>query len=261
MSSPSNDIVDTKKYYTLLAAAYSVCKDLGEDDARVEQYLHYARDGYREFHFDHSYGVKAVEIDMKAWKQIDFPCDMVDWTKVAFKVGDRLMAITQDANIPKTFDKVNCVPLANMSIDNPSFNAGALVPLYLYDGVGAVTQKYFASLAQYNYLGYFDVDWKNRVINFKETTDGFTKVYLEYIDDGLNYSGATVIHPYAYNAIKLYIKWQRKENDDRYSDGSAERAERKWNMALHKYDMRMLHITIEDIREAIRYGFKLVVKN
>jgi hypothetical protein len=263
MSSPSNDFADIKKYYTLLAAAYSVCKDLGEDDARVEQYLHYARDGYREFHFDHGFGIKAKEVTLKPWKQIDFPQDMVDWTKIAFKIGDRLLVLTQDANIPMTYDKAedNCTPLANLPLPNPGQTEPGTIPICLYDGVSSDCTKYYGSLVQYNFKGYFDVDWRQRVINFKETIEGFSKIYIEYIDDGLNYSGATVIHPYAFNAIKLYIKWQRKENDDRYSESSAERAEQKWNKALHKYNMRMLRITVEDIREATRLGWKLVVKN
>lgn len=261
MSSPSNQLADINKYYTLLSAAYSVCHDLGEDEARVEQYLGYARDGYREFHFDHGFGVKVVEVDMKPWKQIDFPCDMVDWTKVAFKVGNRLLIVTQDSNTPKTYDKEGCTPIANLPVPNPNVEDG-LIPLYIYDGDLTGDQgKYYGSLVQYNYVGYFDVNWKKRVFDFKDTVEGFNKVYLEYIDDGLNYSGATIIHPYAWNAIKLYIKWQRKENDDRYSESSKERAQRQWNQALHKFDMRMLHITVEDIREAVRLGWKLVVKN
>lgn len=255
--------LETKKFYTLLAVAYGVAKDLREGNENIEYYLHLAIEGYREFQFDQSCEVKAVEIEMKAWKQIDLPCNAVDWVRVAFKCGDSLKILTQDTYIPKTFDKVGCTPQENKpcpSIAEVPY-IGEMVPFNVYGGYGWDVAKYYGMPLDYNYLGYFDVDWTNRVINFKQTVTGFEKVYLEYISDGLEASGLTVINPYAWTLLKDWVKWQRKENNDRVSAGDKARAKELYNQSVMNFMTRITHMDVDDIKEALRSGYTLTVQN
>jgi len=251
---------DRSRFYSLIAVAYSVAKDLHEGNERVEYYLHLAMEGWREFSFDASCEVKTVEIEIKPWKQIDFPMDMVDWVRVGFKCGDLIKILTQDSFISKLHDKVNGVKQENRSYRdiNNVVAIGDMSPFYTYNGVGVA--KYYGVNIDYNYLGYFDVDWKQRVINFKETVQGHTKVYLEYISDGLDASAMTVVNPYAFWVLKDWVKWQRKENDDRYSLGEKSRAESAYNKSLTKYQHRITHMDLDDVREALVSGNTLVVQ-
>lgn len=249
------------KFYTLLAIAYAVAKDLRQGTEQVEYYLHLAIDGYREFNFDHSTEVKAVEVEMKPWKQIDWPGDMVDWVRVAFKCGNFLKILTQDSYIPKTHDKVGCTPQENKAC--PSIDLATsedLVSFTVWDGFLGYG-KYYGQNLNYNYLGYFDVNNSERVINFKETAVGFDKVYLEYVSDGLDAGAMTVVNPYAYKLLKDYVKWQRKENDDRFSEAEKDRAERQYNKSVKKFRDRVVHMDPEDIKEALRSGWTMVVQN
>lgn len=250
---------DRSRFYTLLAVAYGVAKDLQENNTRVHYYLHLALEGYREFSFDYSAELKAVEIPLKSWKQIDFPCDMVDWVRVAFKCGDLLKVLTQDTYIPKTFDKVNCVPQENKPINMAHPIAAGDIPFYVWERNDVAL--YYGQNIGYNYLGYFDVDWKQRVINFKELVTGYEKVYLEYISDGLEATGMTVVNPYAYWCLKQWVKWQRKENDDRYSVGEKKAAKQEYKESLTDYQERITHMDVDDVKEAIREGFTQVVQN
>ena len=113
----------------------------------------------------------------------------------------------------------------------------------------------------YNHAGYFDVDWKSRLIHFKHTVPSAAKVYLEGITDGIDYSGQTVIHPYAFKALQQYVHWQRKEHDDRYSAGDAARAKYLWEEELNECIVNNLNLSIQDIQEALRSGYRQTIKN
>lgn len=267
MNNTNKVVKDNWRFYTLSAAAYSALEDIQEDESQFNRFLHFAFEGYREFAMDQSYEVKTVEIPMQPWKQISFPLDMIDWSKVGFKDGNLIKVLTQEnqGNVPKNFNIVNGVPQENPpppDIETIPVTQD-LIPFFGYGnffGNPAADRIYGFGLS-YNYLGYFDVDYKNRVINFKNTVGAYTKIYLEYITDGINYTGQTIINPYAFKLIKTYIHWQRKENDDRYSIGEKERAMRIYNRERGLVAERMLNLTISDIREILRHGFTLVVQN
>jgi hypothetical protein len=248
------------EFYTLSAAVYSALQDIEAGEERFNQFLKWAREGYQEFNFDVANEIHVAEISMKPNKQIDFPENMVDWTKVGFRSGDVIKVFTQDRDIPKFFDKVDCEPQENKAL--PGLNeiaAEQLIP-FVDDGFYTGESNFYGAQVNHNYRGYFDVDQRNRVINFRQTVSGVTKVYLEYITDGINYGGKTIIHPYAFKAIQNYIHWQRKEHDDRYGLGDRKRAEELWKKELHQVVVRNLNLTIEDIKEALRSGNKQTPK-
>lgn len=260
-------VKDHWKFYTLSAAAYSALEDIQEDESRFSQFLHWAMEGYRDFHVDQSHQLEVCEIPMQPWGQIDFPNNMIDWNKVGFKDGNLIKVLTQEntGNVPKTFNKVNGVPQPNPVPPDIEVIPVTqdLIPFFGYGnffGNPAADRIYGWGLT-YNYLGYFDVDWKNRVFNFKNTVPIYTTIYLEYISDGICYTGQTIIHPYAFKLIKLYIHWMRKEHDDKYGLGEKERAQRLYNMELEKVEERFLNLSIDTIREILRSGYTLSIKN
>lgn len=269
MKAESKIVKDNWKFYTLSAAAYSALEDIQEDDSQFNRFLHFAMEGYKDFHFDQSHQLEVAEITMKPWKQIDFPQNMVDWTKIGFKDGNLIKVLTQEnmGNVPKTFDIDPSTNQPKENLPPPDIEVipvtQDLIPFFGYGnffGNPAADRIYGWGLT-YNYLGYFDVDWKRRVFNFKNTVPIYTKIYLEYISDGVNYTGQTIIHPYAFKLIKLYIHWMRKENDDRYSVGEKMRAQNLYNSELDKVSMRMLNLSIDTIREILRSGYTLSIKN
>jgi hypothetical protein len=253
-----------ERFYTLSAVAWSCCRDLKAGEERFEEMLHHCFEGWRELTFDIAHSVKSVEIEMKPWKQIDWPCDMVDWTKVGFKCGDFLKILVNDTHIPKTHDKINCVPQENLPC--PDINSTGITDMAypFYGGImadeGNITPQFYGWAVPHNFLGYFDVDITNRVINFKETASNHTKVYLEYITDGINPDEETVIHPYIYRLLKLFVHWNRKLNDDRYTEGERREAERRYNNQFDVVLIRQLDLSIEDIKDALRHGYKQTPK-
>lgn len=256
--------LNNSEFYTLSAAAYSALEDIQEDESQFNRFLHFAIEGYRSYNFDMAMSVEADEFEMKPWKQIPFPCDAVDIVKVGFRCGNIIKTFTLDRNTPKVFDKEGCDPVENK--DCPSIFKALVsedhIPFFgFYDPSGMLSPKYYGVALNYNHLGYFDIDFKRRVINFKETVKGQKKVYLEWISDGINYDGKTIIHPYAFKMIKLYIHWQRKENDDRYSLAEKRRAQELYNIEADEVLLRQMNLSLDDVKEALRSGWRQTVKN
>lgn len=267
MSKPPRLVKDNWKYYTLSAAAYSALEDIQEDESQFSRFLHFAMEGYRDFNIDQSHQLECVELEMKSWKQIDMPIDLVDWVKVGFWDGNLIRVLTREHqnNVPKLFKSVGGVPQANLPpADNETLPITQdMLPFLGYSNFfgSPASERIYGFGSTYNYLGYFDVDMKNRVFNFKQTVDKFTKVYLEYVSDGINYSGKTLINPMAFKLIKNYIHWQRKEHDDRYGLGDKSRAQSLYNQERGKVAVRMLDLSIDTIREILRSGYTQVVHN
>lgn len=254
-------VPDNAKFYTLTATAYAALHDIGAGEERFDNFLKWAFEGYKEFNFDAANEVRAEEIDMKPWKQVDFPCNMVDWNVIGFRYGNQVRAFTQDNNIPKVFDVVNCVPQENQQKDYLGYEQEQYFPFWGYDDAYYLGASHFyGAVLDYNHRGYFDVDWRNRVINFKQTVPEGSKVYIEYITDGINPTGYTVVHPYAHKCLQNYIHWQRKEHDDRKSLGEKQRAEIIYRNSLQEVLVRQLNITIEDIKGALRSGNRQTIK-
>jgi hypothetical protein len=246
------------KFYTLSAAVRSVLEDIQAGNERFNHFMKWAVDGYKRFHFDAGHEYNFEIIDMKPHKQIDFPCDFVDWTFIGFKTGNSLTQFTKDRNIPMHFDIIDCVPQENKDV-NAATELLAEYDWFYNDEI--FTQGHHYGLpAGYNHAGYFDVDWKNRVFNFKKVVSVATQVYLVYIGDGINPNGRTIIHPYVFKCIQDYIHWQRREHDDRYSAGEAHRAKHLFEEEFDRVLMRQLDLSLEDIKEALRSGNKQTPK-
>jgi len=255
-----SELRDGHKFYTLSAAAYSALADIEESEHRFHQFLNWAIEDYRSFAMDVGREVHAEEIEMKPEKQIDFPRNMVHWTKLGFRCGDSIKTFTNDNNMPKIHDLEDCEAQENTPC--PDLNQLEIIgseQFGFYDSfVGA---KYYGYGVKRNHLGYFDVDWRQRVFNFKEVVNNNnSKVYIEFITDGINYGGETLINPKAFLRIKRYIHWMRKEYSDRYGIGECQRAQQLYNLECDNVEQRMLELTLEDIIEGLRQGYNLVVK-
>ena len=252
-----------QKYYKASTVAWAVCNDLKEGDENFAYYLGLVFDAIRELEFDNApNGVKVVELDQEVWKQIAFPEDMVDLTKIGIRCGNMIKTFTYDSNMPNLNDiDENCDPKeAEPCPHIRDFNALADRSYYYseYPFSSYSDGKYYGYPSQGNNLGFYDVDMDKRVINFRDTVDQDQKIYLEYITDGIDYEGDTPINPYTFELMKLYVKWQRLENNDEVAMIQKERAKRNYTGKLMDVEERLTPMDLGDIREALRSGYTLV---
>lgn len=255
------NLLKKNQFYTLSACAYDAIDDIDGGDEYFARFLKWAGEAYKEFHFDVMRSVKSAEFTMKAFKQLDFPEDAVDITKIGFRTGDLIRTMTIDGNIPRVWDKTETEVLENKPVYPNIYNTELLNQIIPYWGTldgGMLGPKFYGHAIRCNGVGYYDLDHDRRVINLKETIPNQTKVYLEWISDGINYDEYTIIHPYAYNACKRYIHWQRKENNDAIGEGAKERAKKIWEDEFDKVIMRKCDLSIDDIRECLMVSARQV---
>ncbi len=244
---------DHVKFFTASAAVYSVLEDIQAGVERYNQFLKFAIDGIRLFNFDYTPEIKFIETEMGINKQIEVPCDFVDWSLIGFKVGTGLRVFTQDKRIPL---RSNCPPVSEASTSSVVEFLGC--EDYFNNCNGG--DHYYGATMDYNFAGYFRVDYRNRVINFENLVNNVNKVYMDYITDGVNYSGQTIIPAQSFRALQLYIHWQRKEYDDRYNQGESERAKRIYEEEMDAVLVRNMNMSLDDIKEIIRSSYKQTVK-
>lgn len=253
--------IKNSKFFTLSAAAFSVAADLGEDEENFATYLKWAIDGFRKFNFETSYDIRVEEIAMKPHKQIDWPEDMVDWNKIGFRVGDTIKVFTNDNSIPKYFDKINGVPQENAPALSVASTDEFVPFMGSEDFFSSGGSHFYGALVNYNYRGYFDVDNKLRVFNFKQVVNNVNTIYLEFITDGIDYTGQTICPPQAFKCLQDYIHWQRKKHSDDYSDSQAEMAKRDYKQEFDDVLVYNLKMSLDDIKEALRSGNKQTTKS
>jgi hypothetical protein len=260
-STDNKKVIDNAKFYTLSAAVYSCLEDIQAGEERFNQFLKWAIDGFQEFHFEAAREIEVGVFEMNPWKQIDYPSNLVAISKVGIQIGNSIATFTIDKNIPKYFNEVDGIKQENTDAPmlDESLLANDLIPFFTDDYFSG-SGSYYGKPAQHNYSGYFDLDEKNRVINFKRTVTGQSLIYLEWITDGINPTGRTVIHPHVFKCIQNYIHWQRKEHDDRYGGGEAERARTLYNNSFQDVLVRQLDLSLADISEAARSGAKQTTK-
>lgn len=235
-----------------------------EDESLFEYYLHFALEVLRELTFDVAHQVKTVKLTMTPWKSIHFPDDYIDWVRVGI----------QDGNIIKTF--VNYPPdvaryhdldddgnkIENKKTDTPDPQVVAYPFVSYYNDKGEFEGHLFGNRVHQLHRGMFSVLPETREIQFKvENVDQDQKIYLEYISDGFDPNEKTLINPYLFRLVKLYVIWQVKENNDRYGLSEKERAKRQYEDELDKGMWRMNDLSLDGVYEAVMRGYGRYVKS
>lgn len=262
-----SEIIEQNKqlgYVTLDSIVRSALADIGEGMSRYEQFKHYAIEGHREFHFDLSQEIKTTQLSLTAWKAIELPPDYVDWVIIGVVINNQIAAFTRDEKISlyhDDSDPLDGFPDARTGDNSyPSYDLSS-ERLYL----APPTSKYgedpgqlYGLTVKSNGVGYFKENRQRREIQFNTNIDGSTKVYLEYISDGYNPCESTVVNLYAAKLIKLYIHWMRTKFAKSSTLWQIQLAEKDYWNQFYKVQNRIQKVTIDDVLECARNGYKLI---
>lgn len=233
-------------------------KDIEAGLERYEQFLMWAQGGYSDFRMDLSREIKTVELDLTAWKAIEWPEDYVDWTLIGVRQNGRMYVFSNDEEIPLFFDKDDAdVPEANVEFaDDADFSEASDVTYNFrnYNSRGQDLGRLFGLAAKNNGVGYYRVNRERREIQINPIMH-VTKVYLEYIADSHSPTKATIVPLYAVEMIKQYIHWKRIYFSKQSTEVAKREAERLYFNEFYRVVDRMDDTTIADIVEAAVDGY------
>lgn len=266
----SQQLNNSNNYATLDMVVRSAMATLGMDSMHnYKQFLHFAIEGYQDFHFDQASEIKHTELDVTNWKSVKLPTDFVDVVRLGVRRGDHVIPFDKNSDISLYFDKDECGnPMAHSdyvcSKSIPSADIGVNF------GYPSSTDHYFHNLINesgehegrmYGRGGgaYKNGSWKiNRERGEIQLSSSVSesKIYLEYLANGFDPNEETMVNQYAKKLIKLYIIWQYHEyNHEPRINRSASRHEDLYYAERNKVAGRLNGLSVDEILRTIRDSY------
>jgi hypothetical protein len=217
----------------------------------------------RELKLDVWQDVKTELFEVSDRKTVILPPGFVDWTVVAKKVGQYFVAMSVN-------DKLNLLPRDNNSSD---FVAG-LLSQNLPNGISAGNYTGYG-LSNYNggTLQCFDGRSFFTKGSFRVQQTGLVKelildydypadhVYIEYITDGFDPCGETVVDPYFADYVKKAMEFVYEENrEPNRTESSIRRRGRSLADAKRKCIGRKNDLDPKTMLDLSRASFRLTTK-
>ena len=190
------------QYYTLGALVDQVLIDLDLPDQFYDKLLSWAIWSLREISLDASRTVKTCALQMNEYKAIDLPDDYVDWVKIGYQVGTRIVMLGVNSDMSElTFDEATYTPESNKASAPNGIDFGNYGGYWFYNYQG---QNVFGYSGQFNTKNHFKPVKRESGYQIQfdsEVNNGL--IYVEYIGDGIDPCAESYIHPY-------YMDYMRK---------------------------------------------------
>lgn len=248
-------------FVTIDSIVRSALMDIGAGMERYEVFRHWCLEGYKDFNFDLAQEVKTVVLDLTAWKAVSLPLDYVDFVLIGVIVDNKIRVFTHDDRISLYRPDGDEDGITDPIVTTASPDVPADVPFYFWNVVnsqGEDAGQLYGLTVKHNGQGYYKFNTERREIQFSPAVDGNTKIYLEYISDGVNPNAQTVVNVYAAKLLKLYIHWSRLKFSKSANQAQIQRAMDDYNKELFKVQNRIQKITVEDVLETMRDAYALV---
>ncbi len=243
-------------YVTINEIVKNALIDIGENTEHLYQrFLHWAIEGLKDFYYDTAKEIKTISVPMNATKTIDFPLDYVDWTKIGMVIGDRVwtFAVNDQLALKKEVDECGN-PTAK-----PTHKLANIAPTDLLNYGGYWFYNYNGN-STYGYggachnIGYYRINRERRQIEFSSEVNT-NEVYLEYISNGVNPNGGSVVNEYAAKLVKMYVQWMHKEHSNKFHTHDKERARSLYYNELRIVRARLSNFDAQDFIDATRKGY------
>lgn len=214
--------------------------------------LSWALRGLREIRLDSFQEVKSVVLPVTERKTVILPNDYCDWCKIGIQYGQYIITLGVNdelTTLARTNSSTSVAGLLSQHMPN-GLNFDQYEGYYSYGGNNS-TFWMGGGLPSKGYFKVFD-DGNCRQL-LMDYDYGFEDVLLEYITDGLDPCGDTVIHPYEVDFIIKYIDelFERK-NNPKATNWSKNEASKDVFWAEKKLRARRNKITPQDILNITR---------
>ena len=181
------------------------------------------------------------------------PRDFTNWTKVGKICGNEIINLGVNDDMFLNFEYDECGEpraITDASLDITNYNAiyDTTYPYYNFLG-----DTLYGKGAFWNLKGYFKVHREQGIIQVSSEVGN--EIALEYVTDGLNYKGETLIPIYWSKTCKEYIKYALAQNDMSIAEYKIERLRRDYYAARSKGLMQHKPYTMRDYLDAIRSGY------
>ena len=238
---------------------------INEGDSGMHKYmqrLEWVLRGVRKLNLDTIKNVKTVLVPINDNNTVDLPLDCVSFTKVGIKRGDQLFELSnqRDNHSYPINNADNGDPIKDPQISTSIFantiSYNTYFANYRYPD-GQNVGRLFGLGGGHNYVGYYS-EWteRNQLVLYDMGVKS-EEIYLEYISDGMEATGETIIDSRAEEFLLLWV-----ESLQYYykKDPMWQEAERKAYVELRLLQERMSPFSKKDLMNSLRKSFKLAIK-
>lgn len=200
------------KYYAVATVVDDFLDDYNLHNGFFQKALKWALRAVREIRLDTFQHPKTLLLDVTERRTVVLPDGFVDWTKIAVKKGQYAitLAVNDDLTIGERSKNDTDVVTGLLSQHMPNGTNLSAYGGFMFNNFngtnflgfgGGLPSKGYCKVVDHGDCKeiYLDYDY-----NYKQ-------VYLEYITDGIEPCGETVIHPYEYNYVMAFMA-DRYEN-------------------------------------------------
>jgi len=243
--------MDTNIYTTVDEVVRTLLIQTGENTTHnYLRYLQLANTGLKELTFDVLGDTEIAILPIGNTLRVDLPEDYVDYTFIGIIDSyGQMRTLGRKTNIPGSGTYNTLTPKYSATYGEETLgtlNADSNLRGGIY-GIGGGQKK------NGNYRP--SVDRENWQMVFSSIDSG-TYLYLEYISDGRRKGGATIVHPYAEEALRAYVYWKSIQRKRGVSGQDREMSRRDYYNEKRLSKSRMMAFTKEEALQQIRKGFK-----
>lgn len=208
-------MADETRYYKVASIVDEFLVDNDLTEHMFNKALAWAIRGLEEIKLDSWQDVKTCLLTVTARKTVVLPPDFVDWVKVGMPVGQYCVtlgvndALRSDARDPNRGDTVR--GLLSQHLPN-GMSFGNYGGYYFFNYRGASISGVGGGLPS---KGYFKLNDNGTCKELLLDYDyGYSQVYVEYITNGFDPCGESVVHPYLKDYLLKYMdfKYEDKNN-------------------------------------------------
>jgi hypothetical protein len=240
-----------------------VLMDIGAGMERYEQIKHWILEAYVDFNFDMAQEIKTVKLPLTAWRAAEWPVDYVDFVMIGVEIDNKIQCFTNDERISlfrEDADEDGVIDDLTAPAELPVGSAPN-DRLWFWSQInsnGEYKGGMYGLTVKSNGVGEFKMNRERREIQFSPFVDGSTEIYLEYISNGYNPTTSTVVNVYAAKLLKLYAHWMRLNYSVSATIAQKEEAKRMYYTEYGKVQNRLNPITVADVLECARDGYRLI---
>ena len=205
--------------------------------------------------------VKTCLLDVTSRKTVTLPGDFLEWVKVGAPIGQYAvtLGLNEDLRLAdRTTDTLGSVSLLSQNPPNGlNFNNYTNLYFHNYDGqqipgVGpGISSKGF-------YRVYDDGNCKELLMDFDY---GLSQVYIEYITNGFDPCGQSVVSPFLKEYIMAYLDYKyEKHNNPKATEASRDRIARELADEIRILNANRSNLSPQVIINLDRKHFKLTTK-
>lgn len=238
--------MDTNAFVPISTVVHSFLNATGiYSKSNYKRFLRIVAENYTDLNINSTSLFKTAILTIDSNNSIPWPSDFVDYVRIGVLNGGKIYTLTKNEAIVG-----NLVMSCGEEIGSAD----------LSDAISEDWSVGFGINSGTNFI-YYRSDKETRRIIFDGDGIG-REIVLQYISSGVSADGQTMIPVAMVKLMRKYLHWVYMDYDmtKKFSQGEIERARRDFYIFKDEYERLDLSFTADEFIDALRQGYKNVLK-